>query len=106
MNVYHITESELEGIRMIASHMTVNDLHDTVEALSENLGEVESQHQSETACYGDSWPGAQIEISNMGQCLGVYRDVLAYKEQTAGLEADFNEQPVSDWGANPEGYLN
>ena len=31
--------------------------------LFENLGELETQHEAETNHYGDSWPGARLQIA-------------------------------------------
>jgi len=35
----------------------------------ESYGETVAQHRSESAAYGDSWPGAQVEIANMRQAI-------------------------------------
>ncbi len=44
---------------------------------SETLGEIECQHASETALYGDSWPGAQIQIQESRDSLARLRDIIA-----------------------------
>ncbi len=35
----------------------------------ESYGETVAQHRGETAQFGDSWPGAQVEIANMRQAI-------------------------------------
>lgn len=44
-------------------------LEGAIDAIGEHLGETICQHRSETAMFGDSWPGAQIEISRMHERL-------------------------------------
>jgi hypothetical protein len=55
------------------SIMTDEELSDFIADTIEVLGETETQHRSECALYGDSWPGAQIQIQNI-------RDSLARQE--------------------------
>ena len=40
--------------------------------LFENLGEIESQHQAEVNHYGDSWPGAQVQIAERREDLAKF----------------------------------
>jgi len=40
-------------------------LEEGIRAVGEQLGDTIAEHRSETAAFGDSWPGAQIQISNM-----------------------------------------
>lgn len=44
---------------------TLNEHVERREALDEQLGDMVSQHKAETCHYGDSWPGAQVEIHAM-----------------------------------------
>jgi hypothetical protein len=46
---------------------TLKELFERREALREQLGDMICQHKSETAGFGDSWPGAQLEITAMEQ---------------------------------------
>lgn len=39
-------------------------LCESLEAAEESLGELVCQHRSEVALYGDSWPGALLQIQD------------------------------------------
>ena len=59
----------------------------------EILGETETQHQSECALAGDSWPGALVEIENMREGLAKLRVLIARRfpgEEPAPLGASRN----------------
>lgn len=45
--------------------MNIVELIEQIEHAQEALGETVSQHRAETAMYGDSWPGAQLQIADM-----------------------------------------
>lgn len=49
----------------------IEDACDEVDARSEVLAETVTQHRSETALYGDSWPGAQPQIARMHRALSL-----------------------------------
>jgi hypothetical protein len=54
----------------------IDDLsYDLSEAWSQ-LGEIEAEHRNETALFGDSWPGAQIEIGRSRKAMLKSEDVL------------------------------
>ena len=46
---------------------TLKELFERREALDEQLCDTVAQHKAETALAGDSWPGAQLEITAMEQ---------------------------------------
>ncbi len=48
------------------SKFTYDELCEALQGLQEHYGETYAQHRNETAQFGDSWPGAQIELSEMG----------------------------------------
>lgn len=56
--------------------LTTDDLLDQLQDTEQRLGETESQHQSEVAAYGDSWPGACLQINDMRVSLACMREVL------------------------------
>ena len=41
---------------------SLEQLWEDYDALSQQAGELEAEHRSETAAFGDSWPGAQIQV--------------------------------------------
>lgn len=45
-----------------ADHTPVERAACHLQASVESYGEIETQHRSETYAFGDSWPGAQIEL--------------------------------------------
>ena len=45
--------------------LTYDELCEAHDQLSQQLGEIIAEHRSETAMFGDSWPGAQIQIADM-----------------------------------------
>jgi len=55
---------------------STDDLTEAEEHCSQHLGETESQHQSETAAFGDSWPGACLQINDIRAELACIREVL------------------------------
>ena len=67
-------------IELPAEEVEYLELCDDLDGCREALGEIEAQHRSETAAFGDSWPGAQIQI----------RDGRAH---LAELEARFEAHP-------------
>ena len=61
---------EKRGFKMMnIVENSLRDIEEEIEMLTEILGETETQHLSECALYGDSWPGAQIQIENMKERL-------------------------------------
>lgn len=63
--------------------MTTEEKHEALEAMCETLGMIESQHNAEVAGYGDSWPGAQIQIHEL-------------KVQIAEIEASLPPMPAPE----------
>jgi len=49
--------------------MTKVDAYAALDAAEEHLAEIEDQHNSECSLYGDSWPGAQIDIQRAFDCV-------------------------------------
>ena len=47
------------------SDLTFDELCEAHDDICQRLGETIAQHRSETAMFGDSWPGAQIQIAEM-----------------------------------------
>ena len=47
--------------------LSTEELAEALDYLSQEYGETYSQHKGETARFGDSWPGAQIQLHNMWQ---------------------------------------
>lgn len=45
------------------------DLCDLLHDKEETLAEIEGQHLAEVNHYGDSWPGAQIQIASLKQSI-------------------------------------
>jgi len=56
--------------------LTTDDLLDQLQDTEQRLGETESQHQSEVSAFGDSWPGACLQINDMRVSLACMREVL------------------------------
>lgn len=68
----------------------LKELTDRREALEEQLGDMISQHKSETAFAGDSWPGAQVEILAMEQHVAT----LATAIEAEGKHLNFKVDPA------------
>lgn len=51
-----------------------------VESCAETLGELETQHRSECAFAGDSWPGAQIQIQDTKDSLDRMATELRFRQ--------------------------
>ncbi|RLB40888.1 MAG: hypothetical protein DRH30_07875 [Deltaproteobacteria bacterium] len=48
----------------------------------EIYAELKAEHDSETAAFGDSWPGAQIQVAAAFKAMqGANDDLIAYSEQ-------------------------
>ena len=47
----------------------IDDLYEVLSYQEEVLGELESQHRAEVNHYGDSWPGAQLQIECVKQTI-------------------------------------
>lgn len=47
--------------------MKIEELYEDLRIAEEVYDECYTQHRSECALYGDSWPGAQIQLENMRQ---------------------------------------
>lgn len=45
-----------------ARRLSDDDLAEGIEALGTYYSETLAQHRNETALYGDSWPGAQVQL--------------------------------------------
>lgn len=45
----------------------IEDLQQDLNGLHENWGEVEAQHRSECAAFGDSWPGACEQLARFAR---------------------------------------
>ena len=54
--------------------------------LVQQLGETQAQHNSETSLYGDSWPGAQLQIADM-------REQISMLDGTMRAHPDFPKPP-------------
>ena len=67
---------------------TLDELLERRDALNEQLGDMETQHKAETAHYGDSWPGAQVEIEAM-------------RQHVAALDREIEAADVSRRGSSP-----
>jgi hypothetical protein len=63
---------------------TLEDLFEELDWVEENLGEIETQHIAETNHYGDSWPGAQIQIRELKERIAFLNDQI--KIARRGLE--------------------
>jgi len=72
--------------------MSLNDLYDYHEHAIESLGEVEAQAASETALYGDSWPGSRAEIESARKQVAEIAKTIEARE----------EQASRDWGNQAE----
>lgn len=47
----------------------IDELYEALSYQEEVLGELESQHRAEVNHYGDSWPGAQLQIERLKQTI-------------------------------------
>ena len=47
------------------STLSDEDIAEGLDAIGQGYGDTLTQHRSETALYGDSWPGAQIELAEL-----------------------------------------
>lgn len=54
-------------------------LAEGIEALSTYYYETLAEHQGEVARFGDSWPGAQLQLQEMRQALSEYQAEWAYR---------------------------
>jgi len=55
-------------------------------SLVQQLGETKAQHDSETSAFGDSWPGAQIEMAEL-------REQIAMLDRTMRVHPEFPKPP-------------
>jgi hypothetical protein len=62
------------------------NLEDDLREAEEALAEIEAQHLSETAQFGDSWPGAQLEIAALRAEVNRLRALLSAKMTSARLK--------------------
>lgn len=72
------------------SDYTIEELEEFVMFGNENLGELIAQHRAETAAFGDSWPGAQIQIQNLAEDL---------RNASAELDRRVKEDAEGFWAA-------
>lgn len=69
------------------------ELADELDQANEILGELICQHRSECALYGDSWPGAQIDIQKArGLFDRIRRELEAHPDHNPEC-ANFDEIP-------------
>lgn len=68
----------------------LNELTERRDALEEQLGDMICQHKSETAHYGDSWPGAQVEIVAMQQHVATVAKAI----EAEGDSLNFKVEPA------------
>jgi hypothetical protein len=59
---------------------TLDALNEQLIDLSISLGETEAEHLGETARYGDSWPGAQIQIRDAKAIINTLATEIANRE--------------------------
>lgn len=64
------------------------EMCEALQGLQEHYGETYAQHRNETAQFGDSWPGAQIELSEMG---------ASVRKLEAEIEAHPDHNPLRSW---------
>lgn len=68
---------------------TLEGLQTEYEVMSEQLGDIISQHRAEVALAGDSWPGAQIQIGEMTRYVSKLEgEIAAAKAERAGAELE------------------
>jgi hypothetical protein len=51
-------------VTVISEIELIDQLSEALGFAYEQQGEIEAQHRSETAQFGDSWPGAQLQIAS------------------------------------------
>lgn len=75
------------------AHLNNEEILEGIEAVDEQLGEIECQHRSECALFGDSWPGAQLQIAEIRSHLGELRTEAEARGllDPAGAEAFGND---------------
>ena len=67
----------------------VAELREEYDQTLEQLGETIAEHKSETALYGDSWPGAQLDIGRLQRAVSNLEGLLAAaKAEAAGNELE------------------
>jgi hypothetical protein len=59
---------------------TIEEVRDDLEDFDQQVGEIEAEHLGETARFGDSWPGAQIQLSEANESLAELRKYLEARE--------------------------
>lgn len=77
----------------------VEELMDDLQCAEEYYGEILTQHQSECALYGDSWPGAQIQIDKAFQSMKRIKAELeiAIEDESPGYFKEYKER---DWATD------
>lgn len=70
------------------SKFTYRELCEALQGLQEHYGETYAQHRNETKQFGDSWPGAQIELSEMS---------ASVRKLEAEIEAHPDHKPPRSW---------
>lgn len=68
--------------------MSYEDLCKQLDEAEQQLGEIRAEHLSETAAFGDSWPGAQIQIARMSTYVAELREVVGRHPQHPKTVAD------------------
>lgn len=67
---------------------TYDDLVEDYMVLSQCAGEIEAEHRSECAAFGDSWPGAAIQVDRANRAAReAKRRMEAHPEHAAWLAA-------------------
>lgn len=49
--------------------LSTDELAEAHDQLCQQYGEMHAEHRGETARFGDSWPGAQIDLHNLWQII-------------------------------------
>jgi len=77
------------------TYPTLHSLLDELFDLQEQLGEIESQYQSEVALFGDAWPGAQLQLASLRgslyslqQRINEHPDYPRYLSEQQSLDED------------------